>query len=163
MFDDLLAANKRYASRFHDPGVPGAAAKELALLTCIDSRIDPLAMLGLKPGDAKIIRNAGARVTDDGLRSLILSANLLNAKRIMIVQHTDCAMAKSSEEEIAKKIADASGADTTGVHFHAMTDQRKALEEDIAKVRACPLIPIGTEVGGFIYDVTSGELTAVDV
>ena len=163
MFDDLLAANKRYASKFHDPGVAGTAAKQLAVLTCIDSRIDPLAMLGLQPGDAKIIRNAGARVTDDALRSLILSANLLDAKRVIVVQHTDCAMAKSSEEEIAKKVADASGADTTGFHFHAMDDQRKALEEDIAKLRACPLIPIATEVAGFIYDVHSGELTPVDV
>jgi carbonic anhydrase len=163
VFDDLLAANKRYASKFHNPGVAGKAAKQLAVLTCIDSRIDPLAMLGLIPGDAKIIRNAGARATDDAIRSLVLSANLLDAKRIIVVQHTDCAMAKSSEEEIAKKVADASGADTSGVHFHAMTDQRAALAEDVAKLRAHPLIPDATEIAGFIYDVTTGELTPVDV
>ena len=79
MFDDLLDANRRYQSEFHDSGVPGKAAKGLAVLTCIDSRIDPLAMLGLKAGDAKILRNAGARVTDDALRSLVLAANFLFA------------------------------------------------------------------------------------
>lgn len=162
MFDDLLTANKRYASKFHDPGVAGTAARQLAVLTCIDSRIDPLAMLGLKPGDAKIIRNAGARVTDDALRSLILASNLLDAKRIIVVQHTDCAMAKSSEAEIAKKITDASGADTSGMHFHAMDDQTVALQEDVAKLRACPLIAPDAEVAGFVYDVHTGELTLVE-
>ena len=81
MFDDLLKANRHYRSKFHDPGVEGKAAKGLAVLTCIDSRIDPLAMLGLKAGDAKIMRNAGARVTDDTLRSLILASNLLGVTR----------------------------------------------------------------------------------
>lgn len=162
MFDDLLQANKRYAAKFHDSGVAGKAAKQLAVLTCIDSRIDPLAMLGLIPGDAKIIRNAGARVTDDALRSLVLASNLLDAKRICVVQHTDCAMAKSSEAEIAAKVAAASGADTAGMHFCAMDDQTAALREDVAKVRACPLIPAGTEVAGFLYDVHSGELTPVE-
>lgn len=162
MFDDLLEANKRYAAKFHDPGVAGKAAKQLAVLTCIDSRIDPLAMLGLKPGDAKIIRNAGARMTDDALRSLILSANLLDAKRIIVVQHTDCAMAKSSEAEIAAKVGAASGADTSGMHFHAMDDQTAALRADVAKLRACPLIPSGTEIAGFIYDVHTGELVPAE-
>lgn len=161
MFDDLLTANKRYASRFHDPGVPGAAAKELAVLTCIDSRIDPLAMLGLKPGDAKIIRNAGARVTDDAIRSLILAANLLNAKRIMVVQHTDCAMAKSSQDEIAAKVSTTSGADGSSVAYLSMSDQAAALQEDLEKIRANPLIPDSTEIGGFLYDVHTGELTAL--
>lgn len=161
MFDDLLAANKRYASRFHDPGVPGAAAKELAVLTCIDSRIDPLAMLGLKPGDAKIIRNAGARVTDDAIRSLILAANLLNAKRIMVVQHTDCAMAKSSQDEIAEKVSTASGADGASVAYLSMSNQQTALHEDLEKLRANPLIPDSTEIAGFLYDVHTGELTAL--
>ena len=162
MFDDLLAANKRYASKFHDPGVPGSAAKELAVLTCIDSRIDPLAMLGLQPGDAKIIRNAGARVTDDALRSLILSANLLNAKRIMVVQHTDCAMAKSDDAAIAARVSEASGADGSSVAYLSMSNQAEAVKGDIAKIRECALIPDSTEVQGFLYDVRSGELTPLE-
>ena len=153
MFDDLLAANRRYASKFHDPGVAGKAARRLAVLTCIDSRIDPLAMLGLAPGDAKIIRNAGARVTDDALRSLILATNLLDVERICVVQHTDCAMVKKTDEEIRAQIG--AGDD---VQFLTMQDQAAALQDDIARIRACPYIPSTTEVAGFEFDVHTGEL-----
>ena len=157
MFDDLLAANRRYASKFHDSGVPGSAAKGLAVLTCIDSRIDPLAMLGLVPGDAKIIRNAGARVTDDALRSLVLATNLLNVSRICVVQHTDCAMAKSSDDDIRARIG-------AGDDFEvlAMTDQTTALKEDLDRIRASKYIPESTEIGGFVFDVRTGELTPLE-
>ncbi|MEY2472653.1 MAG: carbonic anhydrase [Actinomycetota bacterium] len=156
MFDDLLAANRRYASKFHDSGVAGSAAKGLAVLTCIDSRIDPLAMLGLVPGDAKIIRNAGARVTDDALRSLVLAVNLLNVDRICVVQHTDCAMAKSTDQEIRAQI-DASD----DFEVLAMTDQPAALRDDIERIRNSKYIPRNTEIGGFIFDVKTGELSAI--
>jgi carbonic anhydrase len=157
MFDDLLAANRRYASKFHDSGVAGSAAKGLAVLTCIDSRIDPLAMLGLIPGDAKIIRNAGARVTDDALRSLVLAVNLLNVDRICVVQHTDCAMSKSTDDEIRQKIG---ASDDFAVL--AMDDQTTALKEDIDRIRTSPYIPESTEVAGFVFDVRTGELTPVE-
>src|SRR6202521_6330576 len=109
MFDDLLEANRRYRTRFHDSGVEGRAARGLAVLTCIDSRIDPLAMLGLRAGDAKIIRNAGARVTDDALRSLVLAANLLGVTRVCVVQHTDCAMIGLTDDEMRARAGVASG------------------------------------------------------
>ncbi len=109
MFDDLLDANQRYQLEFHDSGMAGVAAKGLAVLTCIDSRIDPLAMLGLRAGDAKIIRNAGARVTDDALRSLVLAVNLLGVTRVCVVQHTECAMVGSTEEEMRQRVAAAPG------------------------------------------------------
>ncbi len=163
MFADLIEANKRYAEMFHDPGVAGKAAKGLAVLTCIDSRIEPLRMLGLVPGDAKIIRNAGARVTDDALRSLILATNLLDVTRICVVQHTDCAMADATDEELAQRVAAASGADASGVAFLAMTDQPAALRADIAKIRACALIPSSTDVIGFTFDVHTGELIPADI
>lgn len=158
MFDDLIEANKRYAEKFHDSGVAGKAAKGLAVLTCIDSRIDPLRMLGLQAGDAKIIRNAGARVTDDALRSLILATNLLGVTRICVVQHTDCAMAGATDAEVAQRITDASGADASGVAFYAMTDQAAALRDDIARIRECELIPSSTDVNGFTFDVHTGNL-----
>src|SRR5439155_18747058 len=97
-------ANRRYRTEFHDSGVEGKAARGLAVLTCIDSRIDPLAMLGLRAGDAKIIRNAGARVTDDALRSLVLATNLLSVTRVCVVQHTDCAMVGTTNDEIRSRI-----------------------------------------------------------
>lgn len=163
MFDDLLSANRRYASRFHDSGVAGVAARELAVLTCIDSRIDPLAMLGLQPGDAKILRNAGARVTDDALRSLVLASNLLGAKRICVVQHTSCAMVGSTEDEMRARVTETSGTDASGWDFLVSQDQTATLRADIARIQDCPLIPSSVEIGGFIYDVHSGELAPAEV
>jgi carbonic anhydrase len=158
MFEDLLAANRRYASKFHDPGVSGKAARHLAVLTCIDSRIDPLAMLGLIPGDAKIIRNAGARVTDDALRSLVLAVNLLDVDRICVVQHTDCAMAKSTDAQIREAIG--AGDDFEAL---AMQDQAAALKDDIARIRASKYVPEATEIAGFVFDVKTGELIPAEI
>lgn len=161
MFDDLLEANRRYRTEFHDSGVEGIAAKGLAVLTCIDSRIDPLAMLGLRAGDAKIIRNAGARVTRDALRSLVLATNLLGVTRVCVVQHTDCALVGSTEEELRTRISAARGVDASDWEFLASSDQRATLHDDIEVIRSCPLLPLGLEVAAFILDVHSGELVAV--
>ncbi|MEA2827845.1 MAG: carbonic anhydrase [Actinomycetota bacterium] len=158
MFDDLLAANRDYRRQFHDSGVPGTAARGLAVLTCIDSRIDPLAMLGLRAGDAKIIRNAGARVTVDALRSLVLAVNLLRVTRVCVVQHTDCAVVGSSEDELRARIEASSGVYPGDWDFLTSTDQVATLRADIELIRACVLLPPGLVVGGFIFDVHSGEL-----
>jgi len=159
MFDDLLDANRLYRAQFHDSGVAGKAAKGLAVLTCIDSRIDPLALLGLRPGDAKIIRNAGARVTPDALRSLVLAVNLLEVKRVCVMAHTDCAMAGSTEDEIRARITAARGVDTSEWEFLATTDQLATLRDDIELIRGCPLLPSDLVVAGFVYDVHTGALT----
>lgn len=136
----------------------GAAAKGLAVLTCIDSRIDPLAMLGLRAGDAKIIRNAGARVTGDSLRSLVLAVNLLGVARVCVVQHTDCAMVGSTDDELRARIGAMRGVDAAGWDFLATTDQLEALHNDIKLIESCPLLPPDLQVGGFIFNVRSGEL-----
>jgi carbonic anhydrase len=162
VFDDLLEANRRYRTHFHDSGVAGKAARGLAVLTCIDSRIDPLAMLGLAPGDAKIIRNAGARVTDDALRSLVLAANLLDVVRVCVVQHTECAMVGPTEDELRATIGAARGVDASGWDFLTSSDQIATLHADIARIEACPLLPPELEVAGFVFDVHSGELVPVD-
>ncbi len=162
MFDDLLAANRHYRTEFHDPSVTGAAAKGLAVLTCIDSRIDPLALLGLRAGDAKIIRNAGARVTTDALRSLAIAVNLLGVTRVCVVQHTDCAMVGSTDDEIRARISTMRGCDATGWDFLTSTDQRATLHDDIELIKSCPLLPRDLDVGGFIFDVHNGELVPVD-
>lgn len=161
MFDDLLEANQRYQKEFEDTGMSGVAARELVVLTCIDSRIDPLAMLGLEPGDAKIIRNAGARVTEDALRSLILATNLLEARRICVVQHTDCAMSGRTEAETRAKVTEARGVDAIGWEFLSTTDQMETLRNDLVKIRACDLIPPDSELGAFIFDVRSGALQPI--
>lgn len=159
MFDDLLEANRQYQEEFRDTGMAGRAAKGLAVITCIDSRIDPLRMLGLEAGDAKIIRNAGARVTDDALRSLVLAVNLLGVNRVCVVQHTECAMAGGSDDELRARIGELQHADASGWEFHAMDDQRLALAGDLEKITDCPLLPEDLEVGGFVFDVRSGALT----
>lgn len=159
MFDDLLEANARYRAGFHDAGLKGTAAKGLAVLTCIDSRIDPLAMLGLRPGDAKIIRNAGARVTDDALRSLVLATNLLGVTRVCVVQHTDCAMVGHTDDEVRSRIEAASGTSAAGWEFLATNDQRATVAADLARLASCALLPPGLEVGAFVFDVRTGGLT----
>jgi carbonic anhydrase len=158
MFDDVLEANRRYRDEFHDSGVAGKAARGLAVLTCIDSRIDPLAMLGLQAGDAKIVRNAGARVTDDSLRSLVLAANLLDVTRICVVQHTDCAMVGRTDEDLRARITALRGVDASGWEFLASTDQVATLRDDIQAIRSCVLLPPDIKVAGFVFDVHSGEL-----
>ncbi len=158
-FADLLAANQQFQETFQDSGLSGRAARGLAVLTCIDSRIDPLGMLGLKPGDAKIFRNAGARVTDDALRSLVLAVNLLGAERICVVRHTECAMIGHSDDAIRDRLKEDCDLDASGWEFLAMPDPDKALHEDLRKIATCPLIPDSVAVGAFVYDVHTGALT----
>lgn len=162
MFDDLLAANKLYQRTFHDSQLTGGAAKELAVVTCIDSRIDPLAMLGLRPGDAKIIRNAGARATDDVLRSLTIAVNLLHVRRVCVVAHTDCAMVDRTDSEIRAQIGALRGVDASNWDFLTIADLQETLRSDLERIRAFPLIPSSVDVGGFVFDVHSGALQPID-
>lgn len=156
MFDDILLANSKYALGFQLEGLAPTAAKGLGVLTCIDSRIEPLAMLGLKPGDAKILRNAGARVTADVLRSLVLATNLLGVNRVCIVAHTQCRMAQSTDSEIRSALGNTPAA--AAMDFLAISNQIETLRADVALVRDCSLIPSNTAVAGFIYDIGSGLL-----
>jgi carbonic anhydrase len=112
----------------------------------------------LKPGDAKILRNAGARVTNDALRSLIVSVNLLDVERICVVRHTDCAMAGRSDAEIAAAVSTASGHDASHLEFFAVADPVAEFEDDLNKIRECSLISDSVTVGGFVFDVRTGEL-----
>lgn len=161
MFDDLLAANRDYQTTFTDSALRGEAVRGLAVLTCIDSRIDPLAILGLVPGDAKIIRNAGARVTKDALRSLILSVNLLRVDRVCVVQHSDCAMAGQDDVELRHRIEASAGVSTVGWDFLTMTDQMASLRADLQLIKDCPLLPDSLVVGGFRYGVHDGSLAQI--
>ncbi|MDZ5622468.1 beta-class carbonic anhydrase [Nocardioides bizhenqiangii] len=158
-FDDLLAANRDFAVDFDLRGFDGVAHAGLAIVTCMDSRIDPLRMIGLKPGDAKIFRNPGARVTEAALEALVLGVHLLEVDRIMVVPHTRCAVATSSEGELRARVSASAGQDASWQAFHVIEDQAQALAEDVQKVRSHPLIPDTVEVGGFLYDVDTGLLT----
>lgn len=157
-FDDVLAANAAYAESFADTGRPGRAAAGLAVVTCMDSRISPLPMLGLRDGDAKILRNAGARVTDDVLRTLVLAVHLLGVERVMVVAHTDCRMSSVNDEQVHEAIASSAGLDTRSLDFRTITDQRATLASDVQRIRSSPYLPAGLPVVGAIYDVHSGRL-----
>ncbi|UDY22383.1 beta-class carbonic anhydrase [Nocardioides sp. Kera G14] len=158
-FDDLLAANKDFAADFQFGGFDGVARAGVALVTCMDSRIDPLRMLGLKPGDAKIFRNPGGRVTVAAMEALVMGVHLLNVQRILVVPHTRCAVASNSEDEIRARVTESAGVDASWQPFHVVDDQIRALTEDVHKVTSHPLIGDRAKVGGFLYDVDSGLLT----
>jgi carbonic anhydrase len=157
-FDDLLAANKEFAADFELGGFDGIAHAGVAIVTCMDSRIDPLRMLGLTAGDAKIFRNPGGRVTEQALEALVLGVHLLNVDRILVIPHTRCAMASSTEAELRERVGESAGQDASWQSFHAIEDQQAALADDVARVRAHPLIPDSVRVGGFLYDVDTGLL-----
>jgi len=160
-FDDLFAGNELYAAIEHEVADSGVARKGLAIVTCIDSRIDPLAVFGLEPGDAKILRNAGARVTDDVLRGLALAGASLGVTRIAVVQHTDCKMASATDDELVDAVASATGKGPVGFEPLAIGDQVAVLRDDVAAVLDSPLMAGGTVVAGFIYDLRSGWLTTI--
>lgn len=157
-FDDILEANRRYAETFDRAGAGGEAAAGLAVITCMDARIDPLPMLGLQPGDAKIIRNAGGRVTPRVLEALVLATHLLGVRRVLVIPHTRCAAARWSQAELRHKVSDASGRDASWQSFLVVEDQKQALLEDVELARSYPLIADGVEIGGFMYDVDTGKL-----
>lgn len=157
-FDDLLAANREFASDFTLGGFDGVAHAGVAIVTCMDSRIDPLRMLGLSHGDAKIFRNPGGRVTEAALEALVLGVHLLNVQRVLVVPHTRCAMASSTLDQVRDKVGASAGQDVSWQTFSMVPDQEAALGDDVHKVLAHPLIPDSVKVGGFIYDVDTGLL-----
>ena len=161
-FADVLSANDQYAATFHELGMTGRAARGLAVVTCMDSRIDPLRVVGMESGDAKILRNAGARVTEDVLRTLVLGTYLLNVDRVLVMPHTRCKMASGTEEDIHALIRTQFGVDTRSMEFRTTLDQRAALQVDLVRIRTFPLLPRHVVVAGAMYDVDTGLLTPVD-
>jgi carbonic anhydrase len=158
-FDDLLAANRDFADHFTLSGFDGVAHAGIAIVTCMDSRIDPLRMLGLKPGDAKIFRNPGGRVTEAALEALVLGVHLLGVDRILVIPHTRCAMASSTQDELRERVGASAGQDASWQTFGVVEDQEAALADDVQVVRAHPLIPKSVAVGGFLYDVDTGLIS----
>ena len=157
-FDDVLAANAAYAEGFAHAGLEPRAARGLAVITCMDSRIEPLTMLGLRPGDAKIMRNAGARVTDDVLRSLVLATYLLGVERAMVIAHTKCRMTEGTESDVRAAVLAAGGPPTDDLEYLVVGDQVATLRADVQRARSSPYLE-RLAVGGFLYDVDTGSIT----
>ncbi|WP_114561251.1 beta-class carbonic anhydrase [Desertihabitans aurantiacus] len=160
-FDDLLEANRAYAERQDDTPLEGVARAGVAVVTCMDSRIDPLPMLGLERGDAKVIRTPGGRLTPDALVGCVLGVHLLGVTRILVVPHTRCAMASGTDGDLRTRITEASGLDASDLAIGADPDQDARLADDLATLREHPLVGGRASVGGFLLDVDSGLLTRV--
>ena len=161
-FEDVIAANEAYARNYNATGLTGVAARGLAVVTCMDSRIDPLDVLGMGRGDVKILRNAGARVTEDVMRTLVLASYLLGVTRILVMPHTDCRMASAAEWEVHEQIMERFGVDTRSVEFRTETDQVGALITDVTRLRAFPLLPKNLVVGGALLDISTGRLEQIE-
>jgi carbonic anhydrase len=160
VIDELIAANAGYAQEFTLGELPSPPSRRVAIVTCMDARLDPARFLGLEEGHAHVIRNAGGDARE-ALRSLAVSQHLLGTNEIAVIRHTDCGMGKYSNDQIAQKIADATGGDTSGIDFMPFTDLEQAVREDVAFLKASDLIASDSVIRGFVYDVKTGTVREV--
>lgn len=160
--DDILDANKAYADNFEHERLVGRAAKGLAILTCMDCRIDPLALGGLALGDVKVIRNAGAQLDETSIHDLVLASHLLDVNRILILPHTRCAMASATETQMRDIIKMSSSIDVSELKIRTIDNQEDALVDAVRKLRSNPHLKEGCSVHGGIYDVDSGRIKIID-
>src|ERR671926_73348 len=160
VIDELLRNNERYAESFDKGDLPLPPAKGLAIVACMDARLNVYGMLGLEEGDAHVIRNAGGVITDDEIRSLMISQRLLGTQEIILIHHTDCGMLTFSDDELKAQIHE-----EVGLKPHFSMESFSDLEEDvrqsIARIQASPFIPHKESVRGFVYEVETGRLREV--
>lgn len=154
-----LDANRAYADGFSDGDLPKRPARQLFVLTCMDARIDPLRLLGLELGDAHVMRNAGGRMSDDALRSLVLSSALTGTREVVVIHHTDCALGATTDEQIRRDLADG-GIDVGNLWIGAFDDLDASVREDVATLRSS-LASADIAVSGCVYDVRTGALRTV--
>jgi carbonic anhydrase len=160
--DEILAANAEYARDFNLAQLPMPPARKLAIVACMDARLTIEPMLGLKTGEAHIIRNAGGIVTEDALRSLVISQQLLGTNEVVIINHTDCGMLSFKDDDLRAKLHAQTGTATVSPSvFHAFSNLEENVRQQIQKVASHPWIPKHIAVRGFVYDVKSGRLTEV--
>jgi carbonic anhydrase len=161
IIEELLQANATYAATFQKGHLPAPPARHLAVLTCMDARLDPAHFLGLAEGDAHVIRNAGGRVTEDVLRSLVISQQLLGTSTVVVIHHTDCGMLTFRNEDLRQKLKQKLQIDAAHIDFLPFSDLEQSVRDDVAALKASPLIPASVTISGFIYDVQSGKLSPV--
>jgi carbonic anhydrase len=158
--DELLANNEAYAASFDKGDLPLPPGKKVAVVACMDARLNPYGILGLHEGDAHVIRNAGGVVTDDEIRSLAISQRLLGTEEIILIHHTDCGMLTFTDDDFKRQVQD-----DTGIKPHWSAEAFGDLDEDvrqsIARIKASPFIPQKESVRGFVYEVETGKLREV--
>ena len=160
VIDETLKANERYAADFKKGALPLPPARKLAVVVCMDARIDPAKALGLSEGDAHVIRNAGGRVSE-ALRSLAISQTLLGTEEVAVIHHTDCGMLTFSDESIRVQLREQRGADADHVAFLPFHDLDQSVRDDLAAYRGSPLVRKDVPLRGFVYDVKTGRLREV--
>lgn len=158
--DELLENNERYAASYDKGGLPMPPGKHLAIIACMDARLDVYGMLGLSEGDAHVIRNAGGVVTDDGIRSLMISQRLLGTRGIVLIHHTDCGMLTFRDDELRTQVQRETGMKP---HFalESFADLEGDLRQSMARIRNSPFVPVKDDIRGFVYDVETGRLREV--
>ena len=161
VLDELLAANEGYAAGFAKGDLPMPPGRQVAVLTCMDARMDPAKFLGLEEGDAHVIRNAGGRASEDAIRSLTISHKLLGTREFAVIHHTECGMETFTNEELREQLGRDLGADASTVEFLPFTDLDESVREDVETIRSSPFIPSDIPVSGYVYDVSSGRLRQV--
>ena len=155
----FLKANERYAASFTKGHLPMPPARQVAIVACMDARLDPARVLGLEEGDAHVIRNAGGRAAD-ALRSLAISQQLLGTREVVVIHHTDCGMLTFTDAQLRKKLHDDLGVDTE-LEFLPFSDVDASVRDDVAAVRSSRLLIGDVPVSGFAYDVKTGRLRQV--
>jgi carbonic anhydrase len=158
---EFLRADEAYAANFDKGDLPMPPARHVAVLTCMDARLDPARFLGLKEGDAHVIRNAGGRASEDAIRSLVISQQLLGTNAVVVIHHTDCGMLTFSNTDLRTKLKKDLNASADHIDFLPFKDLEQSVRDDVATLKASPLIPETVEISGFIYDVRSGRLLPV--
>lgn len=159
--DSILEANKQWAGAFDAGALRVEPSRRLVVLTCMDSRFTVQAIAGIHLGEAHILRNAGGRVTEDAIRSLVVSAHALGTRGCMVIHHTNCGLHGTTNEDIRRRVANATGEDCSAIDFLPFADLEQSVREDVARIRACTLLPDDYEVIGMIYDVRNGRIVPV--
>ena len=158
--DDLLRNAERYAASFDKGDLAMPPAKHVAVVACMDARLDPHALLGLGEGDAHVIRNAGGVITDDEIRSLAISQRLLGTEEIILIHHTDCGMLTFSDDGFRREIQQETGIKPEWA-AEAFDDVEADVRQSIARIKSSPFIPKKDAIRGFVYDVKTGRLSEV--
>jgi carbonic anhydrase len=158
--DDMLESARRYSTDFDKGHLALPPAKKMAVVACMDARLNPYGILGLSEGDAHIIRNAGGVITDDEIRSLSISQRLLGTEEIVLIHHTDCGMLTFTDDEFKRQLQDETGIKPEW-SVETFTDLDEDVRQSIARIKASPFIPHKDKIRGFVYDVVTGEMREV--
>ncbi|CAN5764952.1 carbonic anhydrase [soil metagenome] len=161
IFDEFLEANGQYAESFESGDLAVPPARSVAVVTCMDARLHPEQFLGIDLGDAHVIRNAGGRVSDDAIRSLVISQRLLGTNEVVVIHHTDCGMMTFENEDLASKIQEDLGVDASGHDFLTFADLEQSVRDDVEALKDSDLIPEDVTLVGAVYEVESGEVREI--